>query len=168
MRNIEIKCRCEDLDIVRRRAEDLGARDAGILVQADTFYQAPLARLKLRDFGDGTGELISYHRPDTQETRASDYLITHTKEPARLAAVLRDALGEAGAVRKRRRLYLLEHTRIHLDQVQGLGNFVELETVLSGQTEAEARAGTERIAGGLGLRPEDRVAVAYVDLLAAG
>jgi predicted adenylyl cyclase CyaB len=68
-------------------------------------------------------------------------------------------------VRKRRRLLLLEHTRIHLDEVEGLGSFVELETVLSGQSEAEAHRELERIAAALGLDPEARVSAAYIDLL---
>jgi len=164
MRNIEIKCRCADLAAVCRKAEELGARDAGVLIQSDTFFHASLGRLKLRDFGDGRGELISYRRPDTAEARGCDYLIHRTGDPQTLGAVLADALGVAGTVRKRRHVLLLRNTRIHLDQVEGLGSFVELETVLSTQTDDEAREELEQIAGALGLRAEDRVAQAYVDL----
>ena len=83
-----------------------------------------------------------------------------------VAAVLTAALGEAGVVEKRRRLYLLDRTRIHLDQVRELGDFVELETVLGDPPEADAQAELARIAAGLEIRPETLVAVAYVDLLA--
>ena len=69
-------------------------------------------------------------------------------------------------VEKRRRLYLLDRTRIHLDQVRELGDFVELETVLGGAPEADAQAELARIAAGLEIRRETLVAVAYVDLLA--
>jgi predicted adenylyl cyclase CyaB len=167
MRNLELKWRCADLEAARRGAERLGARDSGLLLQQDTFFHAPEARLKLRDFGGGTGELISYRRPDAATVRGSDYEIYRTREPEALAAVLKDALGERGVVRKRRRLFLLDHTRIHLDEVEGLGGFVELETVLSGQSEAEARTELERIAEGLGLSTAGRVAEAYLDLLNA-
>ena len=165
MRNLEIKCRCEDLGVMRARAGRLGARDMGSLEQADTFFAASDGRLKLRDFGNGSGELIAYRRPDSLHVRGSDYHIYPTADPERLAGVLREALGVPGRVRKRRHLFLLEHTRIHLDEVEGLGSFVELETVLSSQSEEEARAELQRIAAALELRPEDRVAVSYVDLL---
>lgn len=165
MRNIEVKCRCEDLEAVRRAAEALGARDAGVLLQDDTFFHASNGRLKLRVFADGAGELISYHRSDAAEARGCDYFIYRTADPEPLRAALLDALGEAGRVRKQRRLFLYEHTRIHLDSVEGLGTFVELETVVTDQTDEDAREELERIATALGLRPEDRLAVAYVDLL---
>lgn len=104
-RNIELKSRCSDLDAVRRRAEVLGARDAGMLRQRDTFFTARHARLKLRDFGDGRAELISYVRPDTAEARGSDYVICPVAQPDQLAAVLTHASGRRGTrldVRARR------------------------------------------------------------------
>ena len=165
MRNIEIKVRCPDPESVRRAAERLGARDAGWLEQDDTFFPAPEGRLKLRDFGNETAELIAYRRPDTPEAKGSDYLICETAQPERLRSVLTHALGEGGRVRKRRRLLLYQHTRIHLDEVEGLGSFVELETVISDQSDAEAHAELREIAAALGLAPEDRIAAAYVDLL---
>lgn len=173
-RNVELKCRCPDLEAVRRRAEALGARDAGLLVQRDTFFTGPLARLKLRVLHPGShaaggagerAELISYERPDREEARTSRYRIAPVERPDELAAVLEHALGACGEVRKQRRLYLLRSTRIHLDEVEGLGSFVELETVLSGQSEEDGRAELSEIAGGLGIEAEERVAVPYVELL---
>ncbi len=164
-RNIELKCRCSDLDAVRRRAERLGARDAGVLRQHDTFFSASHARLKLRDFGDGHAELISYIRPDLTEARGSDYLICPVAQPESLAAVLTHALGASGVVVKTRHLLLYRHTRIHLDDVAGLGTFVELETVLAEQSEADAQSELQDVAAALELRPEDSVPVPYVDLL---
>lgn len=165
MRNIEIKCRCEDLDAVRTRAEALGARDAGVLRQTDTFFPAPGARLKLRDFGDGTAELIGYRRPDEAGARGSDYRLFPTTDAAGLESTLAHALGISGVVRKVRHLFLLEHTRIHLDEVEGLGSFVELETVMSGQTEAQANEELNRILRGLNLEACEPIAGAYFDLL---
>lgn len=167
MRNVEIKCRCADLNAARAAALELGARDAGLLCQTDTFFPAPEGRLKVRDFGDGAGELIGYRRADQVGPRGSDYLIYRTGEPAALRETLAWALGDGGTVRKRRHLLLLENTRIHLDEVEGLGTFVELETVLRGQTDAEAQAELEYVAGKLGLRAEDHVPIAYIDLLNA-
>jgi len=167
MRNLELKCRCPNLEAARERAERLGARDAGLLRQEDTFFPAPLARLKLRDPGEGPGELIVYHRPDETGIRGSDYLIYPAADPQSLACVLREALGEVGRVVKRRRLLLYQHTRIHLDEVEGLGTFVELETVITDQPEEAARAELERVAAALELENAEPVAEAYVDLLHA-
>ena len=164
-RNIELKCRCADLDEVRRRAKELGATDAGALQQHDVFFDAPLGRLKLRDFGDGRAELISYRRPDLREARGSDFFVYPVAEPAALRATLAHALPTGGTVRKRRHLFLYRRTRIHLDDVDGLGQFVELETVMSGQSESEAHAELRHVAAALSLKPEDAIPQPYVELM---
>jgi predicted adenylyl cyclase CyaB len=164
MRNIEVKARCADLELARERVERLGARPLGATRQRDTFFAAPGGRLKLRVGDDGRGELIAYRRPDHAAPRASDYRIYPTAEPALLHAVLADALGEIGVVEKRRRVWLHGRTRIHLDEVAGLGAFVELETVLEGQPEDDARAELAQVAAALDLDAADLVAGAYVDL----
>jgi predicted adenylyl cyclase CyaB len=164
MRNLEVKARCGDLETVRERAERLGARSAGTLRQHDTFFAAPHARLKLRVADQGAAELIAYRRADAPSARESEYFVYSTADAPRLLAVLTRALGRAGVVEKRRRLYLYGHTRIHLDEVRGVGDFVELETVLAGQDEGDARAELETVVAALGLAPDDLVAGAYVDL----
>lgn len=167
MRNIEIKCTLRDPAAVLERALALGARDCGVLEQTDTFYHAPAGRLKLREFGDGSpAELIGYRRADAEAARESDYFIHACAQPSTLKTVLRHTLGEAGCVRKRRRLLLLDHTRIHLDEVEGLGTFAELETVITDQSEAEAREELSRIRLALRLDEEAPISCAYVDLIA--
>lgn len=165
MRNFELKCRCDDLDSVLARALALGAQEAGVLEQDDLFFRTPTGRLKLRRFPDGRGELISYVRPDHPGERVSDYRLYRTGAPDSLAAALEHSLGSEGRVRKRRRLLLHRRTRIHLDEVEGLGSFVELETVVTTQSDAEAEAELCALAEALGLRSTDRIAVAYHDLL---
>jgi len=167
MRNLELKFRCEDLDAVRDRARAWGAHDAGVLEQYDAFFPAPMGRLKLRDFGNGTGELIAYRRPDAVEARGSDYVLSPTADPVTLREALAFALGSAGEVRKQRHLFLWRHTRIHLDEVRGLGSFVELETVIREQPETDAQRELAAVVEALGLRPEDRIAPAYIDLIRA-
>ncbi len=164
MRNLEVKARCPDLETARARAERLGARAAGAFRQRDTFFGTPLGRLKLRVVDGGGAELIAYRRADASRARESEYLVYRSGDAPALDAVLAHALGSSGVVEKRRRLYLYGHTRIHLDEVRGLGTFVELETVLEGQPEAEARAELESVVAALGLRTGDFVAGAYVDL----
>jgi adenylate cyclase len=162
--NIELKVRCGDLDGVRRRALAIGATDAGGMEQRDTFFPARDGRLKLREL-DGRGELIAYQRPDTAAAKASRYRIFATDRASDLARTLELALGTCGLVRKTRALLLYRHTRIHLDTVDGLGTFVELETVLTDQGEAHARTELDEIAAALGLDRMVPVRGAYIDLL---
>ncbi len=167
-RNVELKCRCRDLEQVRRRALAIGAREVGILDQRDTFFGGARARLKLREMASGDAELIAYQRPDEPGPRTSAYRIARVEHPAELLAVLEQALGTAGVVVKRRTLLLLRNTRIHLDEVEALGSFVELETVLSDQPEAEGERELAEIASALGLEDADRIASPYVDLVRKG
>jgi predicted adenylyl cyclase CyaB len=137
-----------------------------VLEQEDTFFSVPEGRLKLRVFPDGKGELIAYRRPDAVGPKTSEYFVYRTPHPEPLADLLTRALGVRGVVRKRRLLYLAGPTRIHLDEVEGLGAFLELEVVLAdGQPEAEGEAIARRLLAELGVCDEDRVAAAYVDLL---
>jgi predicted adenylyl cyclase CyaB len=174
MQNIEQKFRCPDLVEVERRARAMGAADRGLIFQHDLFFSAPLARLKLRLFpkveGDlsltGPAELISYARADEIKARASNYHIARIEDPNSLIATLTQALGPAQSLRKTRHLFIWENTRIHLDEVNDLGTFVELETVVSQQSVREAREELESVAHTLALH--EPVATAYVDLLTHG
>jgi adenylate cyclase class IV len=165
-RNIEIKARVEDLDALESRAAALADSGPFLLVQTDTFFTVPNGRLKLRVFPDGTGELIRYLRPDCLEPTGSDYTIYPTRDPALLHDALARALGLRGVVRKSRSLYLVGQTRIHLDRVERLGAFAELEVVLTaGQPpEAGQKIATQLMAD-LGITAADLVEPAYIDLL---
>jgi len=167
-RNIEIKARVHDADALARRAAELADCGPQLIEQDDTFFACARGRLKLRDFGDGRGELIFYRRADREGPAESDYRITPTGDPPGLRAVLAEALGVTGRVRKRRTLFLAGRTRIHLDRVEGLGDFMELEVVLA-ETESIEAGETEarQLMQRLGVAGSDRVGVAYVDLLSA-
>jgi len=165
-RNVEIQARVRDGDAVRRRAEALADGPAVVLEQVDTFFGTSDGRLKLRVFPDEKGELIAYRRADVEGPKTSEYVIFRTPHPQDLHAVLERALGVRGVVRKRRLLFLVGPTRIHLDEVEGLGAFLELEVVLAAeQAEAEGEAIARNLLKELGVRDEDRVAAAYIDLL---
>jgi adenylate cyclase class IV len=169
--NIELKARARDVAKLIETAARLSDSPPVHLDQDDTFFATRAGRLKLRviDSTDGAGrrgELIFYTRADATGPRESNYIVVSTPEPDALRDVLAAALGIAGRVRKRRALYLAGQTRIHIDDVEGLGAFVELETVLRpGQGNEEGTAITDRIASALGMRDEDLVDRAYVDLL---
>lgn len=165
-RNLELKVRVVDLGDVLARARGLGARDEGTRRDVDTYFAVPQGRLKLRQTeGRPGGTLIAYRRADAPGSRHSHYRLVEVADAAGLLAALGTALGVRAVVVKERRLFVHGATRIHLDRVEGLGSFVELETVLTTQTEAEATAEHELAKQALGLDAAEPVPVSYVDLL---
>ncbi|XP_025032243.1 uncharacterized protein LOC103067663 isoform X1 [Python bivittatus] len=125
--NVEIKARVQDLAQLISRVEQLSGSPAQVLLQTDTFFPVPRGRLKLRDLRDGRGQLVFYDRPNSRGPKLSHFTISPTDDPRGLAAVLSQALGEQGVVKKERHLYMVGQTRVHVDHVEGLGDFVELE-----------------------------------------
>lgn len=165
-RNIEIKARVRDLAGLRKRVEPLADNGPRTLHQEDTFFLCPNGRLKLRRLSQQEGELIAYRRSDSVEPRESDYVISATSEPDRLAEALTRALGIRGVVRKRRTLFLVGQTRVHLDEVEGLGAFLELEVVLRPeQSPSEGRRTARELMARLEIEEGDLVGQAYIDLL---
>jgi len=167
-RNVEIKARVASLDAIARRAAGLSTAAPVEIVQDDTFFRCEQGRLKLRKFSDADGELIFYRRDDAAGPKPSFYLRSPTPAPDTLRESLALAWGVVGRVRKRRTLYLAGRTRIHLDRVEGLGEFVELEVVLGEDEPVEAGVAEARaLMGLLGIEPVQLVEGAYVDLLRA-
>ncbi|MBR9976098.1 MAG: class IV adenylate cyclase [Bacteroidetes bacterium] len=164
--NIEIKARVSDYTAQLRLAEEIADVPPQQFTQEDTFFPVPHGRLKLREFADGSGELIQYDRPDTEGPKTSAYALVRTDDPTTLKRALAVALGVRAVVRKTRTLLLCGRTRLHFDEVEGLGNFIELEVVLAdGQSAAEGEAIAQALMKRLGIRPEDLLASAYVDML---
>ena len=167
-RNVEVKARVADLAPIEARAKSIASSAPTDIAQDDTFYRCERGRLKLRRFADGHGELIHYQRADDTGAKVSDYVIAPTNDPAALHEALCRSNGMRGRVQKQRRLYLAGNTRIHLDRVEGLGNFVELEVVLrEGETQEQGEATAHRILDHLGIEASQLVAGAYFDLLLA-
>ena len=167
-RNIEIKAAVDDLPALTARAARLATAGPTVIHQDDTFFRCPQGRLKLRAFGDGRGELIFYRRADATGPKTSHYEIVPTGDPDLLREVLSAAYGVAGRVVKRRTLFLAGRTRIHLDEVQGLGDFMELEVVLAtGDSEVDGMAEARALMAALGIADAALREGAYVDLLAA-
>ncbi len=164
--NIEIKARARNFDEVRRRAEALSDAPVEVIPQEDTFFNTPQGRLKLRVLSGDQGQLIYYTRPDQEGPKRSDYHISHTSDPANLKRVLELACGIRGVVRKTRYLYLVGQTRVHLDDVEGLGQFMELEVVMQpDQSDAEGQTIAKGLMASLGVESSDLLEGAYMDLL---
>jgi predicted adenylyl cyclase CyaB len=174
--NVESKAPCDDLELLAGRAAALGARHAGVLEQVDVYFRAGEGRLKLRETAerlpDGRmlrqAELIRYARPDRPGARVSEYERTPVEHAEGARAALAAELGVRGVVRKRRELWLIDATRIHLDRVEGLGGFVEIETVAQGTVGDATRAEHDRVAAALGIDAGATVAASYIDLLERG
>lgn len=168
-RNIEIKARIESVEAVLPLVEAVADRGAVEIVQDDIFFACPNGRLKLRVFAPDRGELIFYRRADGPGPREASYVVSPTGNPATLRAALASGCGEEGRVHKWRLLFHAGRTRIHLDRVESLGDFLELEVVL-GEGES-AQAGEEEalnLMRRLGIGPESLVPGAYVDLIRSG
>lgn len=165
--NVEIKARIASVEALLPLARALSDDEHPQRIhQDDTFFSVPQGRLKLRVFGDGSGELIQYQRSDDNGPKRSDYVLVPVVDPDGLREALARACGLLGRVRKQRILVLARPTRIHLDRVEGLGDFLELEVMLAdGQSEAEGTAIAHALMARLGVRDDQLVAGAYLDLL---
>src|SRR5882724_7475804 len=168
-RNVEIKARVADPAALRARVAARATAPPRVLGQTDTFFSVARGRLKLRRFDDGTGELIFYERDDTPGPKTSTYAKAACLDAATLEGVLSRALGVRGVVAKRRELFMIGRTRIHLDDVRGLGHFLELEVVLrDGEPAADGEREAHALLAALAVPPEALLGPAYIDLLEAG
>lgn len=165
--NIEVKARARDFAGIRARAEALSDVAVQVIPQEDTFFTVGQGRLKLRvRSGAEPAQLIYYERPDQGGPKRSDYQIFETDDPERLKQTLGRALGLRGVVRKTRYLYLVGQTRVHLDDVEGLGQFMELEVVMRpGQPDVEGQSIARDLMSRLGVEPSDLLEGAYMDLI---
>ena len=125
-KNIEIKARCYEPARIRNILQTVQARFVGTDHQVDTYFKVPNGRLKLRQ-GNIENNLIFYRRPDQSGPKESDVLLYKPSEPEPLRQVLEAALGILVEVRKKREIYFVDNVKIHIDQVDGLGSFVEIE-----------------------------------------
>lgn len=166
-RNIEIKARIASIEALVAAVQPLAQQGPIEISQDDTFFRCDSGRLKLRAFSATEGELIFYRRENRHGPKESFYVRAPTSDPAALRQALALAHGETGRVIKQRTLYLVGRTRVHLDRVQGLGEFMELEVVMQdGEPLAEGVDEAHRLMAALGVAKEQLVDTAYVDLLA--
>jgi homotetrameric cytidine deaminase len=168
-RNVELKAIDPDPEGTRTRALAAGAEDRGVLNQRDTYFAVPRGRLKLREEEPGGGTLIAYERPDAAAERVSDYRLVPVPDPAAVRAALAAACGVRAEVVKRRHLLLWETVRIHLDDVDRLGRFVELEAVAAPGSDLEReRDRVAHLRAALGIPDDALLEGSYADAVAAG
>jgi predicted adenylyl cyclase CyaB len=165
-RNIEIKARISQVSDLVGPVGALADQGPTEIIQDDTFFACRTGRLKLRAFSNTSGELIFYQRSNEQGPKESFYVRTATAAPDSLRETLTLAYGVVGRVRKHRTLFLAGRTRIHLDVVENLGHFLELEVVLQEDEPLESGIHeAQRLMQQLGIAPSQLIERAYVDLL---
>jgi adenylate cyclase class IV len=168
--NIEIKARLSRKQALHLQTEALSRSSLApeILHQTDTFYNVSSGRLKLRELENGCAELIAYERPDHTGPKLSSYVCCPCSDPKSLHEALSRSVGVRGVVEKRRQVIHIGQTRLHLDEVFGLGDFFELEVVLrENQSPEEGEAIALELMAAFGVESESLIDVAYIDLLEA-
>jgi predicted adenylyl cyclase CyaB len=162
---VELKARDAQPERTLRLALEAGAEDRGVIAQRDTYFAAARGRLKLREEAPGEAHLIAYERPDAPEARQSRYRLAPVADPHALQEALDAALGTVATVAKRRHLLLWEGVRIHLDAVEGLGTFVELEGVAPAGSDLNRETElVRRLQDRLGIAADQVLAGSYADL----
>jgi predicted adenylyl cyclase CyaB len=167
VQNIEVKTPLHDRANIEARLQALGARQMWTRRQVDTFFVVTAGWLKLREAEGRPPEMISYERSTVNSgPRSSQYDVIVLQDPTAWKRLLGRVLPVETVVEKERTLWIYEHTRIHLDKVKDLGDFLELETVVEGLSLDEARAENHRVLSALALERGEFLALPYKDLIA--
>ena len=166
MRNIELKARLANLDVARRVAAVLATKQLRAQHQIDTYFHCHYGRLKLRQIDGLRAELVWYARADQRGPKSSEYQVVPLANPETLKATLSAALGVRAAVEKRREIFLYHSARIHLDDVVGLGRFIEFEAVLGPDVdEAAGLALVDSLTRHFAVAPGDLLANSYGEMV---
>lgn len=124
--NIEIKAKTNSADKIRSLLLKEGAEFLGTDLQTDTYFNVPTGRLKLRE-GNIENNLIFYKRNNLLGPKQSDFSVSPVTDPLSLKEILTESLGIRVIVKKRREIYYIDNVKFHLDSVEDLGEFVEIE-----------------------------------------
>ncbi len=136
--NLELKARISSISEAVRAAKRLNAKRSGILLQHDIYYNVSRGRLKLRIIKNRSAELIFYDRPNKKGSRYSHYFVLPVNNAKLINAMCTAAFGRKVIVKKKRLLFLYKNSRIHLDDVYRLGNFIEFEVLVkNGKQQAQ-------------------------------
>lgn len=164
---VEIKATCHDPDRVRKILLDHNARFVGEDHQIDTYFVVDSGRLKLRE-GDIENSLIYYNRPNDAGPKRSDVQLYQTQKESGLKNVLKSFLDELVVVDKRREIYFIDSVKFHIDRVEGLGSFIEIEAIDNDGSigEESLRSQCDQYLELLGIPESDLLTDSYSDMLA--
>ena len=164
--NIEIKARSVNQEKIRAILKSKNADFKGIDHQIDTYFNVSSGRLKLRE-GNIENQLIYYQRKNQEGPKQSDVTLFKSDPGSSLKEVLTKALGILVVVEKKREIYFIDNVKFHLDTVEGMGTFVEIEAIDNDRTRGKDKL-LEQCHYFLSLfkiQVEDLVPVSYSDLL---
>ncbi len=164
LQNLELKARIPSLPAAIRTAAGLQIHSREFLRQRDIYYNVRHGRLKLRVINSQAAELIFYIRPNKGTSRYSDYIVIPVGDSQSVNKILTTAIGRKIIVDKKRRVFLYKNARIHIDDVQGLGSFIEFEVQVKKGRE-QAKMLVKFLSEKFKIKPSDTEAVSYSDLL---
>lgn len=164
--NVEIKARCADIDFVRNYLLHQGAEFKGTDIQTDTYFNVENGRLKLRE-GNIENNLIYYKRVNLSGPRESQFQLLKIPEPLLLKEMLTQSIGVRVVIKKKREIYYIQNVKFHIDEVPGIGNFVEIEAgnLLADLNKMQLQEQCDFYLNELNIHQEDLVAESYSDML---
>jgi predicted adenylyl cyclase CyaB len=166
MKNVEIKAKCFDPEKAERILLENGADYKGLDYQLDTYFNVKNGRLKLRT-GNIEKSLIYYNRPNQKGPKRSTFNLYKSVNLEELKPLLESSLGIMVEVKKRRKIFFLDYVKFHIDEVEGLGSFVEIEAgnLEIERTVDELRNLCEYYMKLLEVKEENLVNISYSDML---
>lgn len=164
--NVEIKARCHEPSFVRHYLQSNNAEFKGIDEQTDTYFNVAHGRLKLRE-GNIENNLIYYERSNQAGPKDSHFQLVKINDAAGLKEALTKANGIKVVVKKKREIYYIGNVKFHIDEVPGLGSFVEIEAgnILADLTKVQLKEQCDFYVTAFNIRPEDLIDVSYSDML---
>jgi adenylate cyclase, class 2 len=165
--NFEFKARCNNIETIELKLKELNPLFIGVDKQVDTYFNIMNGRLKLRE-GNIENSLIHYNRQDSKNVKQSDVTLYELQPDKNLKDILTKALGIKTIVEKERKIYFIDNVKFHLDKVNELGNFIEVEAI-----DKEGSIGIDKLKEQcqyyiqlFGITPNQFIAESYSDLLA--
>lgn len=167
--NVEIKARCGDPSGIRKFLLNQGADFIGTDHQRDTYFHVPTGRLKLRR-GNIENALIRYLRPDQTGPKTSEVTLCPIPDSAPLEIILDEVLGTKVVVVKQREIYFIGNVKFHIDMVEGLGGFVEIEAIDDSNrfSLVELQTQCQHYLDAFGIQPDDLLSDSYSDMILRG
>ncbi len=164
--NVEIKARCPDASFIRNYLLSNHAECNGMDEQTDTYFNVSNGRLKLRE-GNIENNLIFYERTNQAGPKNSRFHLVKVEDATGLKAVLTKSIGIKCIVKKRREIYYIKNVKFHLDEVPGLGSFVEIEAgnIMADLAQGQLKEQCEFYVKEFGIREEDMIEMSYSDML---
>ncbi|HRE39393.1 MAG TPA: class IV adenylate cyclase [Chitinophagaceae bacterium] len=163
--NVEIKARCTNPAFIRNYLLSNNAEYRGTDEQTDTYFHVPHGRLKLRE-GNIENNLIYYERSNQAGPKDSHFQLVKIDDAAGLKEVLAKANGIKTVVKKKREIYYIGNVKFHIDEVPGLGSFVEIEAgnILADLTKDQLKEQCDYYLAAFNIKTEDLIEVSYSDM----